>query len=181
VSDQILLGTNAISDATHDIAMLILKQHPALNQVVLVGVVDYGFALAQRLSFILNKKTGTHVPVGKLDVTLYRDDLPPRNTYITLKESDIPFGITDKYLILVNHVLSTGRTIRSALNMLADYGSPESIELAVLIEKGNRKIPVFANYVGKKMAHLGEKDRLNIKFIEIDGEDEVRLTKGELK
>lgn len=174
--NQLILDSEHLSKSISYIADAILKRHPFLKDVVLIGILDYGFCLTQRLAFVLNKKTNHTVPIGQLDVTLYRDDLP-RSSYISIKESDIPFSINKKHLILVNDVLATGKTIRSALNMLADYGAPDTIELAVLIEKGDRKIPVFANYVAKKMAYLGEKDYLKFNLVEIDGEDQVILKK----
>ena len=108
-------------------------------------------SLANRLSHYIEGKINIQIPVGKIDVSLYRDDLLIRSDYVTMKESDIPFNIADKNLILVDDVLFQGRTVRAALNTLLDFGRPEKIELAVLIDRGFRQLPIFAHYIGRHL------------------------------
>ena len=159
-----------ISSAVQALAIAILKKYPDLAEVVLVGVVSAGFPVAQRLKHALEEKSGVTVPVGKLDVSLYRDDLLSKGHYVTLRETDIPFNLTGKILILVDDVLFSGRTIRAALSALLDFGRSAKIELAVLLDRGHREVPVFAHYVAKTMS-TSHTDHIELRLYEIEGED----------
>lgn len=163
-----------IPDLIQQMGQQILSAHPALDQIVLVGILSSGYPLAQRLAFFLEKETGTPVQVGKLDVALYRDDLFSRQDFVTLRESDIPFSIAEKILILVDDVLFHGRTIRAALNALLDFGRPRAIELAVLIDRGHRQLPIFAHYCGKQI-QTSPDDHVQVQLYEIDGDDKIIL------
>jgi len=119
--------------------------------VALVGIRTGGVYLAKRLAKKLQEIEGTAVPVGELDITLYRDDLNARKEHPVLRKTDIPFDITDLKVILVDDVLFTGRTIRAAMDGLIDLGRPGEIQLAVLVDRGHRQLPIKATYVGKNL------------------------------
>jgi pyrimidine operon attenuation protein/uracil phosphoribosyltransferase len=118
------------------------------------------------------------VPVGALDIGLYRDDVPARGVAIQIKPSDIPTNIADRRVVLVDDVLYTGRSIRAALDALIDYGRPERIQLAVLVDRGHRELPIRADYVGKNIP-TSHRDEVEVRFQETDGTDEVVLVSSE--
>lgn len=122
-----------------------------IENVVFVGIVSSGIPVAQNIAAAIKRFENISIPVGKLDASLYRDDLQIKKEQVTLKGSDIPFNIEDKTVILVDSVLYTGRTIRASLDALCDFGRPKAIKLAVLIDRGNRELPIEANFVGKKV------------------------------
>lgn len=174
MSSKVLLSGADISQAVQTLAAAILKKHPELEDVVLVGILSAGYPVAQRLKHALEEKKGIVVPVGKLDVGLYRDDLLSRGQYVTLRETDISFNLTGKNLILVDDILFSGRTIRAALNALLDFGRSAQIELAVLLDRGHREVPIFAHYVGKTI-QTAKTDHVELRLYEIEGEDDCYL------
>jgi pyrimidine operon attenuation protein/uracil phosphoribosyltransferase len=151
------------------------KYQKSLQNLQFIGILAGGYPLALRLSSLIEKETKVSIPVGKLDIALYRDDLSSRDKFVTIRETDIPFDITNKNIILVDDVLFNGRTIRSALNALMDFGRPSTIELAVLIDRGHREVPIYANYIGKTIS-TPPASHVNVKLLEIDGEDVVCQT-----
>ncbi|MFT5171610.1 MAG: pyrimidine operon attenuation protein/uracil phosphoribosyltransferase [Candidatus Marinamargulisbacteria bacterium] len=161
----------SISSLVANISDQILGQHTALDDLVLVGIVSKGVPIAKRIQQHILRKTGSKPPVGKLDITLFRDDLD-RNQFVDIQETDIPCDLSKKNLILVNDVLHHGRMIRAALNALLDFGRPAKIELAVLLDRNEVEIPVFAHYVGERM-QLETTDQLHVNLLEIDGEDKI--------
>lgn len=174
---QVLMNGKTISEAIKTMASQILVSHPTLEKVALVGILHQGYPLAQRLARCLQQLSGQEAPpVGRLDISLYRDDLHQRGDYVTIEKSEILFGVTNTQLILVDDVLFQGRTVRAGLNALLDFGRPERIELAVLIDRGHRRIPVTPNYVGKTIK-TKESDHVSVRLYEIDGDDEVTLEK----
>jgi len=178
MAQTVLFEGEAINKLIESLADLILKNHKQLTQVVLVGILSAGYPVAQRLSRVLEKKTGFLPPVGKLDVALYRDDLQARGHFVTLRESDIPVDLSKKTLILVDDVFFTGRTIRAAFNALLDFGRAESIELAVLVDRGHRQIPIVATYVAHSLV-TQKSDHVQCHLIEINGEDKLILETSE--
>ena len=175
---RVIMGAEAISLAVQSIGNQIIKAHPRLEKVALVGILHSGYPLAQRIARYLHQASGLPVPpVGRLDTSLYRDDLHSRGDYVTIEKSEILFGVTDTHLIIVDDVLFHGRTVRAALNALLDFGRPTCIELAVLIDRGHRRIPIVANYVGKTMK-TEETDHVKVSLLEISGDDEVILEKS---
>ncbi len=140
-------SNRALTRVAHEI---IEKNHGIAN-VALVGIRTGGVYLAKRLAKKLQEIEGTAVPVGELDITLYRDDLNARKEHPVLRKTDIPFDITDLKVILVDDVLFTGRTIRAAMDGLIDLGRPGEIQLAVLVDRGHRQLPIKATYVGKNL------------------------------
>jgi pyrimidine operon attenuation protein/uracil phosphoribosyltransferase len=169
-----LLEPDDIARATTRIAHEILERNKGAEDVVLVGIANRGDDLARRLAEKIVEVEGTKVPVGVLDITFYRDDIGLRAEAPTVHETRIDFDITDRTVVLVDDVLFTGRTIRSALDALVDFGRPSAVQLAVLVDRGHRELPIKADYVGKNVpTHRGEAVRVLLE--ELDGEDAVVL------
>ncbi|MGH8058620.1 MAG: bifunctional pyr operon transcriptional regulator/uracil phosphoribosyltransferase PyrR, partial [Candidatus Entotheonellia bacterium] len=141
----------AIDRALTRIAHEIVERAKGCQDVVLVGIRTRGIHLARRLADKIRRIEGTPVPLGVIDITLYRDDLRRRFDHPKLERTEIPFSLTDKRVILVDDVLFTGRTIRAALDGLMDLGRPQSIQLAVLVDRGHRELPIRADYVGRNV------------------------------
>jgi pyrimidine operon attenuation protein/uracil phosphoribosyltransferase len=156
------------------IAHEILESNRGAQSLILLGIPTRGVTLAHRLAVILESIVpGSSIPVGSLDVTMYRDDLyqhPTRNSAPT----DVPVSIDDATVVLVDDVLYSGRTVRAALDALTDLGRPKAVRLAVLADRGHRELPIRADFVGKNLpsAH-GE--RINVRLVEHDGEDGVEI------
>jgi pyrimidine operon attenuation protein/uracil phosphoribosyltransferase len=156
------------------IAHEVVERHRTLESLALIGIRTRGVPIARRLSVVLEEITGTTVPTGILDITLYRDDLMrhPVGPQPVLRKTEIDFSIDDRRILLVDDVLYTGRTIRAALDALIDFGRPRSIELVVLVDRGHRELPIKADYVGKNMpTSLSESIRVRLE--EVEGLDEV--------
>ena len=137
----------AVTRISHEI----IEKNKGTENVVVVGVKTRGIALAQMISGKINEIEGTQLSTGELDVTNYRDDLEQKKINTVSEGNNLSFGIDDKVVILVDDVLYTGRTVRSALNALMEIGRPKSIQLAVLIDRGHRELPVRADFVGKNV------------------------------
>jgi len=137
----------ALSRVAHEI----IEKNRGVKDLALVGIRTGGVHLARRLAVRLKEIEGQDVPVGELDITLYRDDLNSRKGQPTLRKTEIPFDITDLKIILVDDVLFTGRTTRAAMDGLIDLGRPSEIQLAVLVDRGHRQLPIKATYVGKNL------------------------------
>jgi len=171
----LILSASAIERALTRIAHEIAERNSHSTDVALVGVQRGGVYLAQRLGTILNGIWGHTVPTGSLDVNMHRDDLDQRltpNVYPT----QIPFNLNAKTVVLVDDVLFSGRTVRAALDALNDFGRPQCVQLAVLIDRGHRELPIKADFVGKNVpTALNENIRVQLK--ESDGRDEVALEK----
>ncbi len=146
-----VLDADGIRRAITRIAHEILERNKGTQDLALIGIRTGGAHLAHRLQAEIKSIEKTEIPVGVVDITLYRDDLSERGPQAKIRETDIPFDITGKTVILVDDVLYTGRTIRAALDALIDFGRPESIQLAVLADRGHRELPIKADYVGKNV------------------------------
>jgi pyrimidine operon attenuation protein/uracil phosphoribosyltransferase len=150
----------------------LLEKNKGVEDMVLVGIQTGGVFLAERLKQKISRIEGADVPMGVLDITLYRDDLRTSNKKPRLGKTDIPFSLDDKKVILIDDVLFTGRTIRAAMDALIDFGRPKLIQLAVLIDRGHRELPIRADFVGKNLpSSLWEAVTVNLK--EKSGRDEV--------
>lgn len=148
-----------------------------LARVAIVGIQSRGVPLARRIAKALAPRGGRPVPVGALDITLYRDDLSTVGTRPILRATDIPFSIDGLAVVLVDDVLFTGRTIRAALDELVDFGRPAHIALAVLVDRGHRELPIQADYVALRVK-TERRDRVDVSLVETDGVDSVRLRRG---
>ena len=146
-----IMDKESIRRALIRIAHEIVEKNKGIQDVCLVGIHARGAPLAERLNNCIKKIEGQSLPVGILDITLYRDDLTLVSTQPVVHETLIDFDISDKRIILVDDVLFTGRTIRAALDALIDFGRPANIQLAVLIDRGHRELPIRADYVGKNI------------------------------
>jgi len=161
------------------IAHEILERNRVLDELALVGIRRRGVHLARRLAATIKAINGHDVPTGALDITLYRDDLMRHavGAQPVVGRTDIPFSIDDKRILLVDDVLYTGRTIRAALDALIEFGRPKAIQLVVLVDRGHRELPIRADYVGKNLPTSPE-ESVQVRLLEIDGEDEVVLETG---
>jgi pyrimidine operon attenuation protein/uracil phosphoribosyltransferase len=156
------------------IAHEILERNKAIEHVILVGVHTRGVPLAKRLAANIEDFEESQIPVGALDISLYRDDLSSLNLQPVVKHTDIPTSIDDKSIVLVDDVLYTGRSTRAAMDALIDLGRPRSIQLAVLIDRGHRELPIRADYVGKNIPS-SRHEEIQVQLKETDGIDEVAI------
>lgn len=167
---MILLDAAGINQILDRMTEQILQEFTPESETVMVGVRTRGVPLAQRLASRLAIRSGKQIPVGSLDITLYRDDLNQRKRWPQVRRTAIPFPIEDRRVILVDDVLFTGRTIIAAIAALADLGRPSAIRLAVLIDRGHREFPIQADFLGHKL-DTSFTDRINVKLQESDQED----------
>ncbi len=156
----------------------ILEKNKGTKDLVIVGIQRRGVNLAERVSKIVEEIEGEALPTGILDITLYRDDLTQIAHQPIVRNTDIPFSLEGKKVILVDDVLYTGRTVRAAIDVLLDFGRPQKIELAVLVDRGHRELPIRADYVGKNIPTSSE-EMVEVKVQELDGKDEVLIVKRE--
>jgi len=176
-SKQIVLKEGDIEESLGRICDRLLQRHPLLKEMVLVGIRSGGVYLAQRLKEKIFQKTGVDLPAGIIDITLYRDDWTRLTQTPEVKKADIHFSIEDKNVLLVDDVLFTGRTIRAAIDALLDLGRPRRVELAILIDRGHRELPIHADYVGKVL-ETSRQDSINVELKEMTGVDQVVIEHG---
>ncbi len=172
----IVLDEQAIGRAMTRIAHQIIEKNKGIGDCVLVGIRTRGIYLAQRLAAKIEQIEGSPILVGELDITLYRDDLTKKtdNQEPLVKGSDIPFAINNKKVILVDDVLYTGRTVRAGLDALMDIGRPAAIQLAVLVDRGHRELPIRADYVGKNIP-TSSSEKIVVELKEVDQVDQVSI------
>jgi pyrimidine operon attenuation protein/uracil phosphoribosyltransferase len=166
---QVLDGSGvqrALSRMAHEI----IERHKGVEGLVLVGIRTNGVYLARRLAAKIADIEGTAVALGELDITLYRDDLSTIKAHPLVRKTEIPFDLTDRKVVLVDDVLFTGRTIRAAMDGVMDLGRPRLIQLAVLIDRGHRELPIRADYVGKNIP-TGPDERVKV-FLREEGQDD---------
>jgi pyrimidine operon attenuation protein/uracil phosphoribosyltransferase len=167
-----LLDTGEIRRAVTRIAHEILEQNKGPGRLVLVGIAARGDDLALRLASEIERIEGVRIPVGALDITFYRDDIGMRAEAPEVHETRIDFDITGTTVVLVDDVLFTGRTVRAAMDALVDFGRPDAIQLAVLVDRGHRELPIRADYVGKNVPTRRDEE-VRVRLAETDGEDAV--------
>ena len=168
----VVMSSDDVRRAIVRIAHEIVEQNHGSHDLILVGMRTRGVPLAERIAATIRDFESADVPVGALDIALYRDDLPARGTTVEIKPSDLPEDIAGKRVVLVDDVLYTGRSIRAALDALIDYGRPQRIQLAVLVDRGHRELPIRADYVGKNIP-TAEGDDVLVQLEETDGIDQV--------
>ncbi len=168
--------SRTLTRLAHEVA----ERNRSIEELALVGVRTRGVPLARRIADALAGILGVRVPLGTLDITLYRDDLSrqPVGPQPLVRSTEIPFSIDDRRILLVDDVLYTGRTVRAALDALVDLGRPRSIELAVLVDRGHRELPIKADYVGKNLP-TSASQVVHVRLEEIDGRDEVVIEEGD--
>ncbi|MCM8831866.1 MAG: bifunctional pyr operon transcriptional regulator/uracil phosphoribosyltransferase PyrR [Candidatus Omnitrophica bacterium] len=170
-----ILNKEEINTILYRLTEEILNSNHDINKLALIGIQTRGVYLAKRIYNIIKEKRGIEVPLGILDITLYRDDLTTIGTNPIIKATQIDFDINDKIIILVDDVLFTGRTVRAALDEIIDFGRPEKVQLVVLIDRGHRELPIKADFVGKTITT--KKSQIVQLFLEeVDGKDEVMVS-----
>lgn len=166
------MHAEAMGEALAKLADGIVESSRERHRLVLVGIQTGGVHLASRLQRAILHKYELMVPVGSLDINLYRDDWTRLHTQPVVKATDLPFGIDDREIILVDDVLFTGRTIRAALDALMDYGRPRAVRVAVLVDRGHRELPIFAQFIGL-LLETSIDEQVNVLLTEKDGIDQV--------
>ena len=175
---RVVLDATDISRALTRIAHEILERNKGSHDIVLLGIPSRGVPLAHRIAAVIAGVEGREVPAGSLDVTMYRDDLRLRPAR-TLERTDIPgHGVDDAIVVLVDDVLFSGRTIRAALDALGELGRPRGVQLAVLVDRGHRELPIRADFVGKNLP-TSQLERVTVTLAEIDDEDAVVISGAE--
>ena len=169
---SILMDEQAIRRAITRISHEIIEKNKGIEDLLLVGIRTRGVPIAHRIAEMIRSIEGKEVPVGLLDITLYRDDLSTLSAQPVVHSTELPHDISGKNIILVDDVLYTGRTIRSALDALIDLGRPKRIQLAVLVDRGHRELPIRADYVGKNVP-TAQKEVIRVELVESDEKDQV--------
>jgi pyrimidine operon attenuation protein/uracil phosphoribosyltransferase len=177
-TERMVLDAQGVERALARVTHEILERNKGVEDLVFIGVRSLGVEIAERLAAKAAAIEGVQVPRGVIDITLYRDDLSRAGQQPAVKGTDIPFPIDDREVVLVDDVLYTGRTVRAALDALMDLGRPRSVQLAVLIDRGHRELPIRADYVGKNLP-TAVNESVQVRLKERDGRDEVVLIRGE--
>jgi pyrimidine operon attenuation protein / uracil phosphoribosyltransferase len=179
-SDKVLLDAEAIGRTLSRIAHEIIEAHPDLDKVALVGIHTRGVPLAQRLRRLIAERAGEEVALGAVDITFYRDDVQvrggeaPLHSQPVVRSTTLDFPLEGMTCVLVDDVLYTGRTIRAAVEALFDYGRPARVQLAVLVDRGHRELPIRPDYVGKNLP-TSRDERIQVQLLEVDEIDRVLL------
>jgi len=173
-----VMDKEAVERSIARIAHEILEKNKGTKGLCLIGIRSRGVYIAKRLAECIYNIEKVKVPVGILDITLYRDDLALTSSQPVVHKTEIDFDVTDKNLILIDDVLYAGRTIRAALDALIDLGRPKSIQLAVLVDRGHRELPIRADYVGKNIP-TAKNETVEVRLSEVDGKDEVVIMEKE--
>jgi pyrimidine operon attenuation protein/uracil phosphoribosyltransferase len=177
---RVVLDAEAIDRTLSRIAHEIIERNDELDEVALIGIHQRGVPLAQRLRRLIAERTGIELQLGQLDITFYRDDVQVRGREAPLhpqpvvRATRLDFPLEGKTCILVDDVLYTGRTIRAAIEALFDYGRPERIQLAVLVDRGHRELPIRPDYVGKNLP-TSRDERIQVQLVEVDEVDRILL------
>jgi pyrimidine operon attenuation protein/uracil phosphoribosyltransferase len=169
---RLIMGAPEMRRAITRIAHEIVERNRGTEKLALIGILRRGAPLARRIAAAINEFEEEGVPVGELDITLYRDDLATIGPQPVVRATHIDFDITDRVLVLVDDVLYTGRTVRAALDSLIDLGRPRLIQLAVLVDRGHRELPIRADYVGKNVP-TSNHEIVDVRLDEHDGEEKV--------
>jgi pyrimidine operon attenuation protein/uracil phosphoribosyltransferase len=169
-----ILDEDDMRRALTRIAHEILERNAGCDNLVIAGIRTRGQFMAERIVAKIEEIEGVRVPLGVLDITLYRDDLQMRmiGKQPVVRATELPVSVTDKHVIVVDDVLHTGRTVRAAMDEIVDFGRPKSIQLAVLVDRGHREFPVRADYVGKNVP-TSHRETVRVQFAEVDGTDSV--------
>lgn len=167
-----IIDAEGINRSLTRIAHEVLEKNKGTEDLVLIGIRRRGVPLARRLAEKIREIEGKSVPVGILDITLYRDDLTTRADQPVVEKTEVPFPVKGKRVVLVDDVIYTGRTARAALDAVMDLGRPQMIQLAVLVDRGHRELPIRPDYVGKNVP-TSRREIISVRLQEVDGKDEV--------
>ena len=179
-NNDVILDEAKITRALTRIAHEILEHNSGAETVAIVGILTRGAHLAKRIAAIIEKLEGVKVPVGLMDISLYRDDVHTKLDQPLVQRTDILFEVSNRNIVLVDDVLFTGRTIRAALDQIIDFGRPKTIQLAVLIDRGHRELPIKADYVGVNIP-TAKSDQVVLEVKEKEGTDRVYVIKSDKK
>ena len=168
-----VLGADDIRRMITRISHEIVEQNKGTANLALIGIQTRGVNVAERIAECIQRFEGTSIQVGTLDITLYRDDVATK-PHLSPLPTDLPFGVDDMTIILVDDVLFTGRTIRAALDAIVDFGRPRKVKLAVLVDRGHRELPIRPDFIGKSVP-TNLDDEILVRIVEVDGEDLVVL------
>ncbi|NLX70063.1 MAG: bifunctional pyr operon transcriptional regulator/uracil phosphoribosyltransferase PyrR [Clostridiales bacterium] len=177
VQKALIMDEAAMNRAISRIAHEIIERNKGIEDVVLVGIQRRGVPLAQKLARKIQQFEGKEVPVGVLDITLYRDDLSMLAEHPIINSTHIPFSVNNKIVVMVDDVLYTGRTARAAMDALIDLGRPRAIQFAVLIDRGHRELPIRADYVGKNVP-TSKSEIVHVHVTEVDGYNNVIIAEA---
>ncbi len=172
-----IMDEKQINRALARISHEILEHNAGAETIAIVGILTRGAYLARRIAAIIKKLENVDVPVGLMDISLYRDDVHSKLDQPIVQRTDILFAVSDKNIVLIDDVLFTGRTVRAALNHITDFGRPRTIQLAVLVDRGHRELPVKADYVGVNIP-TAKSDRVVLQVTEKDDHDRVYVVRG---
>jgi pyrimidine operon attenuation protein / uracil phosphoribosyltransferase len=175
----VLMDADDVRRAIARIAHQIVERDGDPSRIALIGIRSRGDILASRLRAAIRANEGVELPLGVLDITLYRDDLTRVANAPVVRTTEISFPVDDRVVVLVDDVLFTGRTIRAAMDALVDYGRPRAIRLAVLVDRGHRELPIRADHVGKNVP-TQPRDDVRVHLVEADGRDGVELVQAEV-
>jgi len=175
--NKLILDEKKIERALARIAHEILEHNPDVKSLAIVGILTRGAHLARRIAGLIKQLEGVALPVGLMDISLYRDDVHQKLDQPVIQRTDILFPVQDKNIILIDDVLFTGRTIRAALNHIVDFGRPRTIQLAVLVDRGHRELPIKADYVGVNIP-TSRSDQVVLEVKEKEGVDQVYVVAG---
>jgi pyrimidine operon attenuation protein/uracil phosphoribosyltransferase len=177
-SQKTILSSLEIARIIVRVSHEILEKNKGSKEIALVGIRTGGVYLAERIRQKIQEIDSVSVPIGELDITLYRDDLRLKKEYPKIQKTSIPFDLENLKVILVDDVLFTGRTVRAAMDELIDFGRPQQIQLAVLIDRGHRELPIRADYVGKNLP-TAKSEKVNVRWQEMGEADQVFVIKNE--
>jgi len=170
-----IMDVSSIDRAVNRIALEIIERNQGAGDIALIGIQRRGVPLAQMIASKIASHEGYDVPVGVLDITFYRDDLSLRSEHPVVNDTIINFNMTDMSIILIDDVIYTGRTARAAIDAVMDFGRPRRIQLAVLIDRGHRELPIKADYIGKNVP-TSKSEKVNVRLKEVDGVDQVTIS-----
>ena len=172
----LVMDAKTVERALIRIAHEIVEKNKGAEDLAVIGIKTRGAYLAERIAKLIEEIEKVKVPVGLMDITLYRDDIQTKLEQPVVQKTEILFDVVEKVIILVDDVLFTGRTIRAALDQIIDFGRPKSIQLAVLVDRGHRELPIRADYAGKNIP-TAKDEQVKVKIKEVDGEDSVSILK----
>lgn len=174
VQGKLVLDEHRLRRALRRIAHEILERNSGAESVALLGIISRGASLAKRIAAIIEEVEGVAVPVGLMDISLYRDDVHTKLDQPIIQRTDILFEVADRNVVIVDDVLFTGRTVRAALNQINDFGRPRTIQLAVLVDRGHRELPIKPDYVGINLP-TARSDQVVVNVADRDGADRVLI------
>jgi pyrimidine operon attenuation protein / uracil phosphoribosyltransferase len=172
----LVMDAKAVERALIRVAHEMVEKNKGAENLAVIGIKTRGAYLAERIAKLIEQIERVKIPVGLMDITLYRDDIQTKLEQPLVQKTEVLFDVVDKVIVLVDDVLFTGRTIRAALDQIIDFGRPKNIQLAVLVDRGHRELPIRADYVGKNIP-TAKDDRVNVKITEVDKEDSVSIIK----